>query len=50
LIYTGVNGHLPGDKKAMLEHLEGTIGFIEAGQFPVVDSNMLHDQGLMTYL
>lgn len=50
IIYRGVAGNLPGDRKGMLETLRQTIEFIEATELEIKDSNQLYAEGFITAL
>jgi len=46
IVYQGISGQLPEDKKTMLDHLTETIQTIE-GRQDIVDANHLLQQGLI---
>ncbi len=50
IIYRGVAGKLPGDKKTMIETLDQAIGFIESENLEIKDSNRLYEEGFFTAL
>lgn len=50
IIYRGVAGSLPGDKKEMLETLSHAIEFVKATDLDVKDSNQLYEEGFLTAL
>jgi radical SAM superfamily enzyme YgiQ (UPF0313 family) len=50
IVYKGITGTLPGDKKAMLKTLSQAIEFIESGGLEVKDSNQLYEEGFLTAL
>ncbi|UCC38176.1 MAG: radical SAM protein [Candidatus Aminicenantes bacterium] len=50
IIYRGVEGNLPGDKKEMLETLSRAIEFVESTDLEVKDSNQLYEEGFLTAL
>ena len=50
IIYRGVAGNLPDDRKGMLETLRQTIEFIEATELEIKDSNQLYAEGFITAL
>jgi len=50
IIYRGVAGNLPGDKKVMLETLSQAIRFVESRGLNVKDSNQLYEEGFLTAL
>lgn len=50
IIYKGVAGMLPEDKKVMLETLSQAIENIERNDIKVKDSNQLYDEGAITAL
>lgn len=50
VIYKGVAGYLPADKKRMLQTLDEAIGFIESTESEVKDSNRLYEEGFFTAL
>ena len=50
VIYRGVAGKLPGDKKTMIETLNQAIGFIESENLEIKDSNRLYEEGFFTAL
>ena len=50
IIYRGVAGYLPDDKKRMLEILRQSIEFIESTELDVKDSNQLYEEGFITAL
>lgn len=50
VIYRGVAGKLPGDKKTMIETLDQAIGLIESKNLEIKDSNRLYEEGFFTAL
>jgi radical SAM superfamily enzyme YgiQ (UPF0313 family) len=50
IVYKGVAGTLPQDKKAMLKTLSQAIEFIESAGLEVKDSNQLYEEGFLTAL
>jgi hypothetical protein len=50
IIYRGVAGELPGDKKRMLEALDKAIEFVGSTELEVKDSNQLYEEGFITAL
>jgi radical SAM superfamily enzyme YgiQ (UPF0313 family) len=50
VVYNGVQGHMPRDKKDMLELLNDTIKFISMAKGEVADSTMLYERGLISSL
>ena len=50
VIYRGVAGRLPDDKKGMLETLLQSIKFIESTEMEIKDSNQLYQEGIITAL
>lgn len=50
IIYRGVAGELPGDKKRMIETLDRAIEFIGSTDLEVKDSNQLYEEGFLTAL
>lgn len=50
VIYKGVAGKLPGDKKEMIETLDQAIGLIESENLEIKDSNRLYEEGFFTAL
>jgi radical SAM superfamily enzyme YgiQ (UPF0313 family) len=50
VIYRGVEGKLPEDKKRMIETLDQAIGLIESENLEIMDSNRLYEEGFFTAL
>jgi hypothetical protein len=50
VIYRGVAGHLPADKKGMIQTIDEAIGFIESTEIEIKDSNRLYEEGFFTTL
>lgn len=50
VIYRGVAGHLPEDKKKMIKTLDDAIEFIESTKSEIKDSNRLYEEGFFTAL
>ena len=50
VIYRGVAGKLPEDKKTMIETLDQAIGLIESENLEIKDSNRLYEEGFFTAL
>lgn len=50
VIYRGVAGHLPADKKGMIQTLDEAIRFIESTESEIKDSNRLYEEGFLTAL
>lgn len=50
IIYKGVAGNLPGNKKEMLKTLNQAIEFVESTDLEVKDSNQLYEEGFLTAL
>jgi radical SAM superfamily enzyme YgiQ (UPF0313 family) len=50
VIYRGVSGKLPEDKKTMFETLDQAIGLIESENLEIKDSNRLYEEGFFTAL
>jgi hypothetical protein len=50
VIYRGVAGHLPADRKRMLQTLDEAIGLIESTESEIKDSNQLYEEGFFTAL
>jgi radical SAM superfamily enzyme YgiQ (UPF0313 family) len=50
VIYRGVAGHLPEDKKEMLKTLDEAIEFIGSTENEIKDSNRLYEEGFFTAL
>ena len=50
IIYKGVAGNVPVDKKDMLKTLSQAIEFIESTDLEVKDSNQLYEEGFLTAL
>lgn len=50
IIYRGVEGNLPEDKKEMLETLQEAIEFVESTEQEIIDSNRLYEEGFITAL
>lgn len=50
IIYRGVAGNLPKDKKEMLKTLSQAIEFVESTDLDVKDSNQLYEEGFLTAL
>jgi len=50
VIYRGVAGQLPEDKKKMIKTLDDAIEFIESTESEVKDSNRLYEEGFFTAL
>ncbi len=50
IIYRGVEGHLPDDKRKMIETVAQVIQFIESSGIEVKDSNQLYREGTISSL
>jgi radical SAM superfamily enzyme YgiQ (UPF0313 family) len=50
VVYSGVCGTLPADRKDMLEVLEDTMEFLDASEGEVLDATILYDRGLISSL
>ncbi|UCE21865.1 MAG: radical SAM protein, partial [Candidatus Aminicenantes bacterium] len=50
VIYRGVAGQLPEDKKEMIKALDEAIEFIESTESEIKDSNRLYEEGFFTAL
>jgi len=50
VIYRGVAGYLPSEKKRMIKTLDEAIEFIESTESEIKDSNRLHEEGFFTAL
>lgn len=50
VIYRGVAGHLPEDKKEILETLCQAIKFVESTEMEIKDSNQLYQEGIISAL
>ncbi len=50
VIYRGVAGHLPEDKKKMIKTLDDAIEFIESTKSEIKDSNRLYEEGFFIAL
>ncbi len=50
VIYRGVAGDLPADKKKMIKVLDEAIEFIESTESEIKDSNRLYEEGFFTAL
>jgi radical SAM superfamily enzyme YgiQ (UPF0313 family) len=50
IIYTGVSGNIPEDKKRMIETLDQAIGLIESENLEIKDSNQLYEEGFFAGL
>jgi len=50
LIYRGVYGNLPQDKKEMLDIIDHTLNFLSTAEGEVLDATILYERGLITSL
>ena len=50
VIYRGVAGKLPEDKKTMIETIDQAIGLIESENLEIKDSNRLYEEGFFNAL